>query len=319
MVSMFFVNITTFYIVMIFSVVLNGYTFRGTVVDTTPPSKLLFRRLETVSPSHSQTEASLYESLLQKVKERKHAHENRKEPRDTRAKSKAQEKQKQDQLLAAARIQHEAVAKRARFEQVWKSRRDGAKASAEGVDPDPMRGLFQLYDVVRVDEESAETLEKREKARREAELAQAALVANYLPLLRECMPEAAADIEKDLSSSNVPVETDDYVYDVYAMDEGFSDREGEDEEFYPTVQIVETEGFEWGQPGESDYDSEDSNDENNPLNDYPDEDDFGDFGDQKSNNDSDETDFDLVGSDSGSDYDTAPYDNEQELRWGRRL
>lgn len=60
-------------------------------------------------------------------------------------------------------------------------------------------------------------------------------------------------------------------------------------------------------------------DENNPLNDYPDEDDFGDFGDQKSNNDSDETDFDLVGSDSGSDYDTAPYDNEQELRWGRRL
>lgn len=166
MVSMFFVNITTFYIVMIFSVVLNGYTFRGTVVDTTPPSKLLFRRLETVSPSHSQTEASLYESLLQKVKERKHAHENRKEPRDTRAKSKAQEKQKQDQLLAAARIQHEAVAKRARFEQVWKSRRDGAKASAEGVDPDPMRGLFQLYDVVRVDEESAETLEKREKARR---------------------------------------------------------------------------------------------------------------------------------------------------------
>lgn len=27
---------------------------------------------------------------------------------------------------------------------------------------------------------------------------------------------------------------DDYVYDVYAMDEGFSDREGEDEEFYPT-------------------------------------------------------------------------------------
>lgn len=27
---------------------------------------------------------------------------------------------------------------------------------------------------------------------------------------------------------------DDYVYDVYAMDEGFSDHEGGEEEFYPT-------------------------------------------------------------------------------------
>jgi len=41
---------------------------------------------------------------------------------------------------------------------------------------------------------------------REAELAQAALLRSYLPLLRDCLPEAAADLEQDLSSRNVPVE-----------------------------------------------------------------------------------------------------------------
>lgn len=134
-----------------------------TDTDTTTPAKVLFRRLETVSPS-SKTEASVFESLLQKVNERKHAYEKRKDQQESRAKSKVQEKQ--EHLLAAAKDRHGALARRARFEQVWKSRRDVAKASAEDAESDPMRDLFHLYDVVRVDEESPEVLEKREKAQR---------------------------------------------------------------------------------------------------------------------------------------------------------
>ena len=107
---------------------------------------------------------SLVESLLQKVNERKHAYEKRKDQQESRAKSKVQEKQ--EQLLAAAKDRHEALAKKARFEQVWKSRRDAAKASAGDAESDPMRELFHLYDVVRVDEESPEVLEQREKAKR---------------------------------------------------------------------------------------------------------------------------------------------------------
>jgi len=101
---------------------------------------------------------------LQKVNERKHAYENRKEQQESRAKGKAHEKQ--EHLLAAAKDQHEALAKKARFEQVWKSRKDPAKASAEGAENAPMSELFELYDVVRVDEESPDVLEKKEKAKR---------------------------------------------------------------------------------------------------------------------------------------------------------
>ena len=35
---------------------------------------------------------------------------------------------------------------------------------------------------------------------REAALADGALMCNYLPLLRECLPEVAADVEEDLAS-----------------------------------------------------------------------------------------------------------------------
>jgi hypothetical protein len=254
---------------------------------------------------------------LQKVNERKHAHENRKDQQESRAKSKVQEKQ--EHLLAAAKDQHEALAKRARFEQVWKRRRDPAKASAEGVENVPVNELFHIYDVVRVDEESLDVLEKREKAKREAELAQAALLRDYLPLLRDCLPEAAADLEQDLASQNVQMEIDDYVYDVYAMDEGFSDQEGGEDKLYPTVQIVETEDFDLGEPTDSEYDSQDSNDENNPLNDYPDEDDFGDFGDEKSGSHDSDDDSGDINPDASDDeeYDKVAYDNEQQLSWSR--
>lgn len=35
---------------------------------------------------------------------------------------------------------------------------------------------------------------------REAALADGALMCNYLPLLRECLPEVAADVEEDLAT-----------------------------------------------------------------------------------------------------------------------
>lgn len=122
--------------------------------------------METVSPS-KKTRLSIYESLLQKVSERKLAQEKRKEPRESRSKSKG----KQDHLLHAAKEKHEAVAKRARFEQVWKSRRvPGKTLSDDDEENDAMLDHFHLYDVIRVDEEGeAELAEKRshrERAKR---------------------------------------------------------------------------------------------------------------------------------------------------------
>jgi len=286
--------------------------------NVTTPSKLLFWRVETVSPSNK-TGVSIYESLLQKVSERKLALEKRKEPRESRPKSKG----KQDQLLHAAKEKHEAVAKRARFEQVWKSRRvPGKTSSDDDEENDALCDHFHLYDVVRVDEEGeAEVAEKRsqrERAKREAALADGALMCNYLPLLRECLPEVAADVEEDLATLVAQTEKEDYVYDVYAMAEDSGEQEGLEDQFVPTVQIVEKDGDDWGEPAESEYDSQDSNDENNPINDYPDEDDFGDGVAADSSDDGEGSgDFDPFASDN-EEYDTVAFDIEEQLRWSRR-
>jgi len=100
--------------------------------------------------------------------------------------------EKQEHLLAAAKDQHEALAKRARFEQVWKSRRDPAKAPAEGAENDPMSELFHLYDVVRVDEESPDVLEKREKAKRYVDY-QCLNHIDYVLVLNFCLKSFCKD------------------------------------------------------------------------------------------------------------------------------
>ncbi|KAJ7534105.1 hypothetical protein O6H91_13G079900 [Diphasiastrum complanatum] len=129
-----------------------------------------------------------------------------------------------------------------------------------------MQEFFHLYDVVRVDMESAvQRLSEVEQAEREAENQ---LLRNYMPLLREYLPSAAAEL--DLQPSPPPaIDTDDFVYDVYALEQDSGEHEDFDE--YPTVHVIEESNYNWREPRDPDYDSEDSNDENNPINDYPEE------------------------------------------------
>jgi hypothetical protein len=62
--------------------------------------KLLFRRVETISPS-GEKGVPLYESLLLKVNNKKHVWENRKKQQES-----WKSKEKQEHLLAAAKEQH---------------------------------------------------------------------------------------------------------------------------------------------------------------------------------------------------------------------
>jgi hypothetical protein len=95
---------------------------------------------------------------------------------------------------------------------------------------------------------------------REAAMAESSFMASYLPLLRECLPEVAADVEAQIASSLDSLHTkEDYVYDVYAMEDTNEPEVDEEDEDYPTVQILETEGYDWRELNDSDYDSEDSN------------------------------------------------------------
>ncbi|KAL3697045.1 hypothetical protein R1sor_011121 [Riccia sorocarpa] len=148
--------------------------------DEPTPTKLLFRRVESFSPSGVK-ELSL-PKLLEKSKERKR-------PRDVT-----------DNNHQSNRIKDQDITKTARFEQVRTSRR--RKVSTE--ENDAAQELFNLYEVVRVDveAESAQKAARREKAKREAELTEGQLLCNYLPLLREHLPELAAEIDATAKASS---------------------------------------------------------------------------------------------------------------------
>ncbi|XVF20400.1 hypothetical protein REPUB_Repub11eG0195200 [Reevesia pubescens] len=148
----------------------------------------------------------------------------------------------------------EAVAKNARFEQIWRSR----KGKKEAVDE-----MCHFYDVVRVDvEESSNSMQVDE----EISLADQKLLSSYLPLLREFIPTAAAEIESDMRA--YMFEKDEYVYDYYTVKDDI-DVEDTASNPFPLVQVDDEDFYDV--PYESEYDSEDSNAEDNPRNDYPDE------------------------------------------------
>ncbi|KAJ7534093.1 hypothetical protein O6H91_13G079400 [Diphasiastrum complanatum] len=216
--------------------------------------KRLFRRVETLTLS-SLKDVSVSQLLMKVVGE---VSLKQKDHREVLKRH----KDKQDKLLATARKQHEEGARTARFEQIWRSRR----VAEDKREADLMQEFFHLYDVVRVDMESAvQRLSEVEQAEREAENQ---LLRNYMPLLREYLPSAAAEL--DLQPSPPPaIDTDDFVYDVYALEQDSGEHEDFDE--YPTVHVIEESNYNWREPRDPDYDSEDSNDENNPINDYPEE------------------------------------------------
>ncbi|CAI8612252.1 unnamed protein product [Vicia faba] len=164
---------------------------------------------------------------------------------------------KQDQLLCKAKQEKESSAKEARFEQIWKSRKVNKGTSDENA----LQEICQFYDIVRVDSE-----EQIKKAQHEdISLEDQNLLSSFLPLLREVIPNAAAEIEVDISAHS---KQEDYVYDLYTVSDETINEESSSHS-YPLVQ-VDDEDYCDG-PGDSDYESDDSNDENHPMNDYPEE------------------------------------------------
>ncbi|KAK7395783.1 hypothetical protein VNO78_16353 [Psophocarpus tetragonolobus] len=167
---------------------------------------------------------------------------------------------KQDQLLVKAKQEKESLAKDARFEQIWKSRNRNKGTANDKA----LQEICHFYDIVRVDNE-----EKNKEVQREGmSLEDQQLLSSYLPLLREFIPNAAAEVEADLIAQLVghPKE-ENYVYDLYTVKDE-ADMKVDDSP-YPLVQVEEEDYYDG--PDDSDYESDDSNAENNPLNDYPDE------------------------------------------------
>ncbi|KAI5067851.1 hypothetical protein GOP47_0016196 [Adiantum capillus-veneris] len=209
-------------------------------------SRLLFHHVDTVT-SFGREETKRMNALLREFHD-----ESRKE------KHRIWPKSKHGKLSTSkSREKHQEIARKARFEQVWRSRKRVNKQ-------DNLSELFHLYDIVRVDLE-ADILDKQE---REAENR---LLQDFLPLFKEYLPSVAAEVVSSTASCVNDLE-DEYVYDVYAL--GDKSNGGDmDTSDCPMIQVVDDDDFMWGASSESQYDSEDSNDENNPLNDYPEEED----------------------------------------------
>ncbi|TYI91011.1 hypothetical protein E1A91_D03G162100v1 [Gossypium mustelinum] len=149
------------------------------------------------------------------------------------------------------------MAKNARFEQIWRSRRGKKEAVDE---------MYHFYDVLRVEvEEKSNSMQIEEESLEDREL-----LSSYLPLLREFIPAAAAEIESDIRAYMFEKDADGYVYDYYTvkndMDVGEEDMASNP---FPLVKVDDEDFYDV--PYESEYDSEDSNAEDNPRNDYPDE------------------------------------------------
>ncbi|XP_027929098.1 RNA-directed DNA methylation 4 [Vigna unguiculata] len=174
---------------------------------------------------------------------------------------------KQDQLLVKAKQEKESLAKDARFEQIWKSRK-GNKGTGTGTKHDKaLLEICNFYDIVRVDNEE----KKKEVQEQEMSLEDQRLLSSYLPLLREFIPNAAEEVEADLIAHlGGHSKEENYVYDLYTVTDEMDTNTEDTLASYPLVQVEEEEDYYDG-PDDSDYESDDSNAENNPLNDYPDE------------------------------------------------
>ncbi|KAF8397003.1 hypothetical protein HHK36_018641 [Tetracentron sinense] len=160
--------------------------------------------------------------------------------------------------------QGNVLARNARFEQIWRSR----EGNKETMHDYPLREICNLYDVVRVDNEG-----KSNKVEDQADtsLEDNTILCNYLPILREFIPSAAAEIESDICAYlSKQASTDHYVYDLYAVKDDLETAGENALNSYPLVQVDDDDDFFDGLD-QSEFESDDSNAEDNPLNDYPDE------------------------------------------------
>ncbi|CAH9069533.1 unnamed protein product [Cuscuta europaea] len=211
--------------------------------------------------------------------------------------------QRQGQLLTKAKQKQVDLSKNARFEQIWKSRR-GKK---DYIHDDALNEVCRLYNVVRVD-----THENSHKfPEGDDELEDHRMMSQYLPLLRECMPSAAEEIESDMHEYiSKRVSSDGYVYDFYAIKDGADTMEEETTNHFPLVRVDDEDDFYDG-PDDSEYETDDSNNENNPRNDYPEENSSGEedeSGTQSSNEDQSEVEEESSSDESG--YDISSHNGE---------
>ncbi|PIA36225.1 hypothetical protein AQUCO_03400262v1 [Aquilegia coerulea] len=171
---------------------------------------------------------------------------------------------KQNQLLSRSKQNHEFLAKNARFEQIWKSR----KAKNETMDKD-LRELCHLYDVVRVD--NAEDNSNKKEEPKDISMEERTMLCDYLPMLREFLPSVAEEIQSEMQSyASNQGSADGYVYDLYTVQDEFTDSQKDPPNTFPLVQVNDDDDFYDG-PSDSEFESDDSNAEDNPQNDYPDE------------------------------------------------
>ncbi|WJX81258.1 hypothetical protein P8452_64163 [Trifolium repens] len=124
------------------------------------------------------------------------------------------------------------------FKQIWKT-----------PDENALRKICQFYDIVRVDSEE----KIKEEQKQDMSLEDQKLLANFIPLLIDVIPKAAAEIEADTS---VHSNLEDYVYDLYTVTDEMIIEE-ESPYCYPLVQ-VDDEHFYDG-PDNSDYETDGSN------------------------------------------------------------
>ncbi|CAK7351979.1 unnamed protein product [Dovyalis caffra] len=162
---------------------------------------------------------------------------------------------KQEQ--SRSRQNQEVLASNARFEQIWRNQR-GNKDKA-------LHDMCHFYDVIRVDERFNEVQEHEGVSLEEQKI-----LSSYLPLLRDFLPSAAAQVESDIRAYLSNQAVDDYVYDYYTVKDDMDIDDIDVTSPFPLVK-VEDEDFYDGPDDESEYDTDDSNAEDHPRNDYPDE------------------------------------------------
>lgn len=173
---------------------------------------------------------------------------------------------KHEQLLGKAKKEHEISSKSARFEQVWRKR----KGTKEANHDEALTEMCHLYDVVRVDvpETTHEEKEYRNTEMEEEHM----MMSSLLPLLRECVPDAASEIESEIDNYIFKgAGKDDYVYDLYAVKDDATMMSEDALNPFPLVQVDDNDDDFYDGPDESENESYDSNAEDNAMNEYPDE------------------------------------------------
>ncbi|XP_015575702.2 RNA-directed DNA methylation 4 isoform X1 [Ricinus communis] len=254
----------------------DDYSRRGQVGELNS-KKVFVRYVETVGTSENITDvvqSFMYDSADAVVNK----------PGIKEQKRNFKKDRKQEELLSKGRRDQEVLAQNARFEQIWRSRREKKEA---------LHDMCHFYDVVRVhDEEGSNEMQEQEYYCRTICLEDQKILNRYLPIPREFIPSAVAEIESDIYAylseqgyevmprsfaaieSDIHVhmyEQDDYVYDYYTVKNDLYIGEQDAISSFPVVQVEDDVHFYDGPDYESEYDSDDSNAEAHPQNDYPDE------------------------------------------------